>query len=66
VQALRDASVIDRLRQAMAFPQLLALLDTIGDEPINLDGSTGDVLIDLPGGQVRLDQEPADDTAWPG
>ncbi|WP_213013459.1 hypothetical protein [Paractinoplanes toevensis] len=59
VQALRDASIIDRLRQTRAFPHLLALLDTIGDAPINLDESTGDVLVDLPDGPVRLDQVPA-------
>lgn len=37
VQAFRGASVIDRLRQTTAFPHLLALLDAIGDAPINID-----------------------------
>ncbi|WBB48502.1 GNAT family N-acetyltransferase [Verrucosispora sp. WMMA2044] len=58
VQAFRDAGAVDRIQQTTAFPRLTALLDVIGDAVMGADESTGDVLIHLPGGPVRLDQVP--------
>lgn len=58
VQAFRGTGAVDRIRQTTAFPRLTALLDVIGDAPIDADESTGDMLIRLPGGSVRLDQIP--------
>lgn len=59
LRAFRDAGAADRIRQSTAFPRLTALLDAIGDAPIDVDEATSDVLIHLPGGPVRLDQVPA-------
>lgn len=58
VKAFRDAGAVARIRQTTAFPRLLELLDAIGDAPIDVDETTEDVMIDLAGGPVRLDQVP--------
>lgn len=58
IQAFRGADAADRIRQTAAFPRLTALLDAIGDATIDVDEGTGNMLIHLPGGPVRLDQVP--------
>lgn len=58
LQALRVPEVIGRIRQTTTFPHLLALLNTIGDAPFDVDEHTGDVLIAMPDGPVHLDQIP--------
>jgi GNAT superfamily N-acetyltransferase len=58
VQALRGTGAVDRIQHTTDFPRLVALLDVIGDAAIDADESSGDVLIRLPSGSVRLDQVP--------
>ena len=69
LEALRAEGVADRVRQA-PFPGLHALLDAVGDSPIEPDGA-GDVRIALPdstGGttRVRLDDLTGPRSAAPG
>jgi len=56
--ALRAFRAADRIRQSTTFSRLTALLDAIGDAPMDIDDATSDALIYFPGGPVRPEQIP--------